>query len=463
MEDIQDIIPEETTRFKDSVSPAAKIKVVGVGGGGCNALNYMYHQNIPFVSYAAINTDRLHLDKIIDVPTKLVLGTGLGAGDKPEKGKQYAEESREAIKALFDDETEMVFITAGMGGGTGTGAGPVVAQIAKEANLLTIGIITIPFLFEGNRKINKALIGAEEMKKHVDALLIINNQNLIEIYKDLTLQNAFKKADDTLANAARSISEIISEECYIDVDMEDVRTTLQNSGTAIIATAYGEGEHRISKAIENALHSPLLKLHDIMTAQRVLIKLSHASEDDTDNPVRIDEINELTEFTSKLSENFDVKWGVGLNPKLGNKVKITLLATGFDVTLKDQTATSGPIRMDGPDDSVLETESITPAQQRTEQETIREIYTPESMYKQRRMLAASKYAILKPSQFDDDEVIALVEHTPAFNRDTHFKDTFKAFTDAEKSVKTTALSEDEMGNDTPANDNKDNANRILFG
>jgi cell division protein FtsZ len=465
MEDFQDNIPEETTRFKDSVSPAAKIKVVGVGGGGCNALNYMYHQNIPFVSYAAINTDRLHLDKIIDVPTKLVLGPGLGAGDKPEKGKQYAEESRDAIKALFDDETEMVFITAGMGGGTGTGAGPVVAQIAKEANLLTIGIITIPFLFEGNRKINKALIGAEEMKKHVDALLIINNQNLIEIYKDLTLQNAFKKADDTLANAARSISEIISEECYIDVDMEDVRTTLQNSGTAIIATAYGEGEHRISKAIENALHSPLLKLHDIMTAQRVLIKLSHASEDDTDNPVRIDEINELTEFTSRLSENFDVKWGVGLNPELGNKVKITLLATGFDVTLKDQTPGSGAIRMDGgtDDTDVFETETATTSAPNKTEETIRDIYTPESMYKQRRMLAASKYAIFKPSQFDDDEVIALVEHTPAFNRDTHFKDNFKALSDAEKSVKTTAMPADEVSDEAPANDNKDNANRILFG
>jgi cell division protein FtsZ len=458
MEDFQDSI--DAARFKDSSSPAAKIKVVGVGGGGCNALNYMYHQNIPFVSFAAINTDRLHLDKIIDVPTKLVLGKGLGAGDKPEKGREYAEESREKIRALFNDETEMVFITAGMGGGTGTGAGPVVAQIAKECNLLTIGIITIPFLFEGNKKINKALIGAEEMRKHVDALLIINNQNLIEIYKDLSLSNAFKKADDTLANAARSISEIISEECYIDVDMEDVRTTLQNSGTAIIATAYGEGEHRISKAIENALHSPLLKLHDIMSAQRVLIKLSHASEEATDNPVKIDEINELTEFTSRLSEDFDVKWGVGYNDELGDKVKITLLATGFDVTLKDQNTEGGVIRMDGKGQDTYEGDASAHAPAvKSETETIREIYTPESMYKQRRMLAASKYAILKVSQFDDDDVIALVEHTPAFNRDTHFKDQFKALSDAGKSVKHPFTNDA----DTNHHDGAENKNTIVFG
>lgn len=458
---------DEAPRVKDyGESPAAKIKVVGVGGGGCNALNYMYHQHIPFVSFAAINTDQQHLDKKIDVPVKMVIGPGLGAGDKPEKGRQYAEENRDRIRSLFDDDTEMVFLTAGMGGGTGTGAGPIVAQICREANLLTIGIITIPFLFEGKRKINKALAGAEEMRKHVDALLVINNQNLVEVYKDLSMSNAFKKADDTLANAARSISEIISEECYIDVDMEDVRTTLQNSGTAIIATAYGEGENRISKAIENALHSPLLKYHDIMTAQRVLIKLSHAPDEVTDNPVKIEEINELTDFTSRLSENFDVKWGVGHDESLGAKVKITLLATGFDVSITDRTP-DGTIVMTG--GGIME-EASSPketAPATTSRDTMTELYSQESMFRQRRRIAGSKYAVLKPSQFDDDDVIALVEHTPALNRDTHFKDQFRTMGNVAKSLHAhinalPARKDADTQTSTSGNEPDTESNKIVF-
>lgn len=228
MEDLQNNI-SNSSAFSTDDSPASKIKVIGVGGGGCNALNYMYHQNIPYVSFAAINTDRQHLLRKIDVPTKVLIGEGYGAGDKPEVGRKFAEESEDRIRALFDADTEMVFVTAGMGGGTGTGAAPVIARIAKEENKLTVGIVTIPFLFEGSNKINKALAGADEMKKYVDAMLIINDQNLLEIYPDKTLMEAFNMADDTLANAARSISEIISEECYINVDMADVKTTLRES------------------------------------------------------------------------------------------------------------------------------------------------------------------------------------------------------------------------------------------
>lgn len=425
--DHKEIQDDMTVHFKDSDSPASKIKVLGVGGGGCNAINYMYEQNIPYISFSAINTDKLHLDKIIKVPDKLVLGPGLGAGDDPAKGRKYAEEDRERIRALFDENTEMVFITAGMGGGTGTGAAPVVAQIAKEAGLLTIGIITIPFLFEGKQKITKALAGAEEMRKHVDALLMIRNQSLVEIYKDLSLRNAFRKADDTLANAARSISEIISEECYIDVDMEDVRTTLKDSRNAIISTAYGEGEGRISKAIENALHSPLLRYNDLLTAQRVLIKLSHADEEYTQHPVKIDELNELTEFTSRLSQNFKVKWGVGINNELGDKVKLTLLVTGFDLSENEKGDNRGPIIIDGDN---LDDGDGRPANgggkdsAGKEESKIRisDIYTAESMFRQQHLIAKSKYVVLKPSQFDDDEVIALVEHTPAFNRSISFKE-----------------------------------------
>ncbi|MDE6399276.1 MAG: cell division protein FtsZ, partial [Muribaculaceae bacterium] len=254
---------------------ASIIKVIGVGGGGGNAVNYMYRQDIPNVNFVVCNTDKQHLD-MSPVPTKLLLGWnvthGRGAGNNPEIGRLCAEETADEISKLFEDGTEMVFITAGMGGGTGTGAAPVVAKLAKEAGMLTIGIVTVPFLFEGEKKILKALDGAKEMREHVDALLVINNENLIELYKDVNFFNAFEKADDTLANAARSISDIISEKCYINVDFQDVKTTLKDSGPAIISTAYGEGDHRISDAIHNALHSPLLKAHDINTSRRLLFK-----------------------------------------------------------------------------------------------------------------------------------------------------------------------------------------------
>ncbi len=421
MPEINDNIAD-TSVFKDDGSPASKIKVVGVGGGGCNALNYMYHQEIPHVSFAALNTDRQHLYKTIDVPVKIVMGPGLGAGDKPEVGRKYAEESEEKLRALFRDDCEMVFVTAGMGGGTGTGAGPVVARIAKEEKKLTIGIITIPFMFEGQNKIRKAVEGAEEMKKYVDALLVINNQNLVDIYSDLTLINAFKKADDTLANAARSISEIISEDCYINVDMNDVNTTLRDSGTAIISTAYGEGDHRIYKAIENAMHSPLLKEHDIKTARRILIKLSHADDTVAQRPVKIDELNELAQFTDKLSKNYEVKWGVGVNNTLGDRVKITLLASGFDITLREPNANDGGIRIpfdDGTDDG----RAVSPEPAAT---SIGPIYDPDIVHRQQRMLNKARYAVLRPEQLDDDEVIALVESTPAFNRGSKFREVFEA-------------------------------------
>ncbi|MDE6011009.1 MAG: cell division protein FtsZ, partial [Muribaculaceae bacterium] len=309
------------------------IKVIGVGGGGGNAVNYMFRQNIPHVNFVVCNTDIQALRKS-PVPVKLILGPeitkGLGAGNKPEIGAKCAEASAEDIRKLFDDNTEMVFVTAGMGGGTGTGAGPVVARLAKEAGMLTIGIVTVPFLFEGEKKILKALDGADEMKKHVDALLGINNEHLVDLYPYLNFFNAFERADDTLANAARSISEIISEECYINVDFQDVKTILKDSGTAIISTAVGTGEHRISDAIHNALHSPLLKKHDINTSKRLLFKFVCSRE--AERPLTAKEIHEIRQFTANLPDNIDVKWGIGDDPEMGNDVKVTILASGFDVT-----------------------------------------------------------------------------------------------------------------------------------
>ncbi len=382
------------------------IKVIGVGGGGVNAVNYMYKQNIPLIKFVVLNTDKQSLE-MSEVPTQVIIGPGYGAGNVPEVGRQFAEDDIDKIKALFDDETQMVFITAGMGGGTGTGAAPVVAREAKAAGMLTIGIVTVPFMFEGKKKIIKALAGAEEMKKYVDALLIINNENIIELYKDFNFFNAFSKADDTLANAARSISDIISEKCYINVDFQDVKTTLKDSGSAIISTAIGEGEHRITDALQNALHSPLLKRHDILTSKRLLFKFICAKE--SKNPIRAEEIAEINNFTSKLPSSIDVKWGIGDDPSMGDKVKITVLASGFDVTIQDG---DEKIVMTMPEEKTAETTQ----QESVEEKLIVETYGFEKLKEQERENARLKYVILKPWQFDDHESIALIERTPTYNR-----------------------------------------------
>jgi len=417
-------IISDTTEFTDDHSNAI-IKVIGVGGGGDNAVNYMYRQNIPNVNFVVCNTDEQAL-KMSPVPNQLILGWdvthGRGAGNDPDKGRQCAESSAEDIRALFDQNTEMVFITAGMGGGTGTGAAPVVARIAKEEGKLTIGIVTVPFLFEGKKKILKALEGAQEMQKHVDALLVINNENLIEIYPDYDFFNAFEKADDTLANAARSISEIISEECYINVDFEDVKATLKNSGTAIISTAYGEGENRISSAIRNALHSPLLKKHDINTSKRLLLKFSCNRQ--SEHPITASEMTEIYNFTSQLPDSIDVKWGIADNGELGDKLKVTILASGFNLTLVDGKKEK---KTEGEDDGNIvifggETENheIKKKQEKEIDQQMMEFYGAEKLTKQLRDALKAKYVVLDPSQYDNHEVAALLERVPAFNRDQYF-------------------------------------------
>ena len=410
-----------TTEFLDDATSAI-IKVIGVGGVGDNAVNYMYRQNIPNVNFVVCNTDEQAL-KMSPVPNQLILGWdvthGRGAGNDPGTGRQCAEASTEDIRALFDKNTEMVFITAGMGGGTGTGAAPVVAKIAKEENKLTIGIVTIPFLFEGKKKIMKAIEGAKEMQKFVDALLVINNEQLIEIYPDLNFFNAFEKADDTLANAARSISEIISEECYINVDFEDVKTTLRDSKTAIIATAYGDGEHRITSAISNALHSPLMKNHDVNTSQRLLLKF--ACNRNSEKPITAQEMTEIYAITSKLRDNIDVKLGIADNPELGDKLKVTILASGFDLHLIDKKINEHDKETDN---IVLFGDGHDPeAKNEKEKEVdrqIAEMYGADKLKQQIQDANKAKYAVLDPSQYDDHDVIALLERIPTFSRDPKY-------------------------------------------
>lgn len=307
------------------------IKVIGVGGGGGNAVNHMYRQGITDVSFVVCNTDNQALAKS-PVPIKIQLGAdtteGLGAGGKPEVAKLAAEESIEQIKDLLKDNTKMVFITAGMGGGTGTGASPVVAKVAHDLGILTVGIVTIPFAFEGNMKIRQALEGVAALSEHVDAILVINNEKLKQIYPDLELSNAFAKADDVLTNAAKAIAEIITVPGYINTDFADVYSIMKDGNVAIMNTGYASGENRITKAIEDALNSPLLNTSDVSGASKILLSLYCSNSDQ----IRMEEVEQIHEFMSKVGENVQVIWGASFDEELKEKVKITLIATGFEVS-----------------------------------------------------------------------------------------------------------------------------------
>lgn len=412
---IEDIA--QSSEFIGKAANSSIIKVIGVGGGGNNAVQHMYNQNIENVSFWVCNTDYQAL-KNSSVPNKLLIGnTGLGAGNVPAVARDAATESEEKIADLFTDETKMVFITAGMGGGTGTGAAPVVARIAREHGMLTIGIVTIPFLFEGQKKILKALEGAEEMSKYVDALLVINNERLTEIYPELNFINAFGKADDTLTIAARGISEMITNSnTVINIDFNDVDTTLRNGGAAVISIGYGEGEHRVTKAINDALNSPLLKDRDIFGSQRLLFNIYFNPEGDQEFLMK--EASEISEFVSDINPNVDIIWGLAKDSSLGNKVKITILAAGFatqsDKAEKpaaekpknnDREKEQGPVIIQDPIDRPSDTERLKSLYGKEKTETI--VRSP----------VAQKYIILTPDQIGDDSIIEKFENMPTASRD----------------------------------------------
>ncbi|MDR1738371.1 MAG: cell division protein FtsZ [Candidatus Symbiothrix sp.] len=316
---------EILTGFAHPKERATIIKVIGVGGGGGNAVTHMYKEGIQDVSFALCNTDNQAMLKS-DVPVRVQLGTsGLGAGNNPEKALQDALNSQEDIKKLLSDGTEMVFVTAGMGGGTGTGAAPVIAQIAKDMGILTIGIITIPFLFEGMPKIVQALRGTETMRKSVDALLVINNQKLVDIYGDMTILECWQKADDILSTAARSIAELITKASHMNTDFADVKTTLQNGGVAIMNTGFGDGERRVEDAFDQALKSPLLNNNKVFDAHKVLFHIYYTSA----KPLKGSEMTELRKYMSQFSQNPNIIWGEGLDEDLEHEIKITVLAAGY--------------------------------------------------------------------------------------------------------------------------------------
>lgn len=389
------------------------IKAIGVGGGGGNAVNHMYKQGIHDVSFVLCNTDNQALSDS-SVPVLLQLGEeGLGAGNKPAKARKAAEDSIDAIKEMLNDGTKMAFITAGMGGGTGTGAAPVIARVSKEMGILTVGIVTIPFRFEGKRKIDQALDGVEEMAKNVDALLVINNERLRKIYPDLTVLSAFEKADDTLSVAAKSIAEIITNHGLINLDFNDVKTVLKDGGVAIMSTGYGEGEGRVKQAIEDALNSPLLNDNDVFNAKKILLSINFAKQSNNgeaqnEGGLMMEEMNEVNDFMEQFGSDFEIKWGIALDPELGKKVKVTILATGFGI--KD----------------VPEMDTHIARHTQEEEENQTEIDIRKDGRRERYYGTGNDGGTIikhrphiyrfRPEELDNEEVILTVESTPTYKR-----------------------------------------------
>lgn len=307
------------------------IKVIGVGGGGSNAVNHMYAQGIKDVEFVVVNTDAQAL-KSSPVPLRLQLGAnlteGLGAGANPEQGRNAALESQDEIRELLADNTKMVFITAGMGGGTGTGAAPIVAKIAKELNILTVGIVTAPFMFEGKKKMAVAQAGIESLRENCDTVLVILNDKLREIYGNLAIRTAFSKADDILTTAAKSIAEIITIHQDVNVDFEDVKTVMKEAGAAVMGSSTEEGEGRAIRAAGAAISSPLLNNVDIKGAQKILLSIMSGEEEE----LSMDELSEITEYIQeKAGDNAEVIFGQGIDPELGKAIRVTVIATGFEM------------------------------------------------------------------------------------------------------------------------------------
>ncbi len=397
----------------------AIIKVIGVGGGGGNAVNHMFLEGIHNVSFALCNTDNQALRES-PVPIKVQLGSnttgGLGAGNKPHVASKAAEESIDLLENLLNDGTRMVFITAGMGGGTGTGAAPVVARVAKDMGILTVGIVTIPFVFEGSKKIVQALKGVEEISKNVDALLVINNERLRDIYSDLTVLNAFARADDTLTTAAKSIAEIITVHGHVNLDFADVETTLKDGGVAIMSSGIASGDDRINSAIKDALHSPLLNNNDVFSSKKILINLCFSEN----KPIIMDEMNALHDFMSKFGKEIEVIWGTAVDNSLDEEVKVTLLATGFTINSVPgiQEIKDNESKADELERKFIEEEER--KQEQKDKELIEKYYGKAGL----ESLAANNYRqepfVLTIEELDDDKILEALEKNPVFKRERTF-------------------------------------------
>ena len=430
---------------ESGVVESPTIMAMGVGGGGCNAVEYMHRQGVRGVDFVVLNTDRQALEPL-SVSTKVLLGPqlcgGLGAGGKPEVGEQAALESVPEIEKLLTPNVKMVFVTAGMGGGTGTGGAPVVASVAKKKGILTVGIVTIPFFFEGMTKITSAIDGAARLQENVDAMLVINNDKLGSIYPDLDWDVAFSKADDILTTASRTISDMVTNLAKVNIDMRDVDTCLRDGRTALISVGYGEGQRgeRMSQAIRNALHSPLLCDTDIMSAKELLFAfyISH----DIEPSFTVNEASEANQLVAEINKHVHIKFGWGYDDTLGNKIKFTILASGFDVSV----------------DSGGSTIKIIPGreqEQRKELDSgidnrIAQMYGKDKVEDFTRRQETQNYYVLTPEQLDDDAAIEMVERSPAFRRDKR-----------RSGVPLAGKPEEPRGAEQPAK-NTDSANQIFF-
>ena len=382
------------------------IKVIGVGGGGSNAVHNMYRKGIHNVSFAVCNTDIQALQNS-PIPKKIQLGEtiteGLGAGNDPEVARRAAEESREEITALFNDGTKMAFITAGMGGGTGTGAAPVVAEIAKSLGILTVGIVTIPFKFEMTGKIKQALKGVIEISKHVDALLVINNQRLIDIYPKLNVTEGFRIVDDVLTTATKSIAEIITARGTINLDFRDVSKILKNGGVAIMSYGIEKGEMRVSRAFRSAMHSPLLNDNDIYKSKKILFNIYQNPND----PIRVEEMAEVESFMEQFkSEEIELIWGLSQDMNLENgEVKVTVLATGFG--MKDIPDMRPMIQKEEEEQQILSREEI----EKREREERKLDSMVEVFYK-----PDFKVYIFKGEEMYNEELLTALDNSPTYTR-----------------------------------------------
>lgn len=400
------------------------IKIIGVGGGGCNAVGHMYKTGMQDVRFLVCNSDRKSLEDS-PVPDRLQIGPGLGCGGDPKKGRELAEESIERIREALDKDTKMVFITTGMGGGTGTGASPVIAREAKKKGILTVGIVTTPFLFECKPRIDKALDGVEAIAKEVDALLVINNQRLCDIYSNLSVIDAFAKADDTLTIAAGSIVEIISMHGRVGLDFQDVCTVLRDGGVSIMSTGYGEGEQRVTKAISNALHSPLLNRNDVYDASKIILCLTFSDEEQ--HTLIMEEMNEINEFMEGFQEDIETKWGMATDRSLGKKVKVTILASGYGLFGKSQRRNSERREED------------------FSEKGIQRAHMRDNIYGKRRFTKIRpprpRVHIYNIDDLENERIIALVDNTPTRTRSRAIQTEIQALSDHTESAPSTQTAE----------------------
>lgn len=382
--------------------PPSIIKILGVGNGGCNAVRHMYETGLKDVSLAVCNTDAMLLNDS-PVEKRLQLGEdGLGVGGDPVKGRDATKSSESDIRELLDDGTKMVFLTTGLGGGTGTGGAPVIARIAKDMGILTVGIVTIPFLYEGMNRIDKALLGLEDMAKNVDSLMVINNERLFDLYPNASMDNALIYADDTLSVAAKSIVDIIKVTATINPDFNDVRTVLHNGGVATITTAYAEGVDRFNHAISSALNTPLLNNYDIYKAKQLLMVIFTNKGPDGE-PLMMNEIRELTSFMNRFDRHINCKHAIGNDPTLGKKVKVTILASGFGLE-------------DPPQDEDIYGEGM---YHLTQGQRLMELY--EHFYGPLNTGRESWNVFeFSQAQLDDDEIIDDIENSPTYKRTSRF-------------------------------------------